>query len=935
VSLPLGSFFTCGNQELAKRIKHSHIFTSTHPVCNCAVGSPLTPRFLSGARVYTPAHTCRRSEPGNPVDQHASFAEMGQTRDQRSGGGGVQRKPPADRGGGGGAAAASGGTGRDAAASIAAAVAAGAAAAGGTKKRKDQKTSALHAPAPDQQEAPADEEAQAEHAAIIEAAAVQALACAPISPPSAQDTRRSTAVPPITPCPSLSDPSATQQGEVAEAVRAAMAAASAAIVTPTTAPAAAAARRAVSLDVDSIEPPTAMSPAEEADTTPSAPAVDRRSSSSGSMNTGPSAVPPLLPRNQEGSGLREPPPTPAANASRASSQDLAVPFTRSSPATPPTTPMLAPDSGHWVVGSSGVGGGGMAVGSAALAAAGAALAAAGGRKRFDSGGSTGGTNSGSVTPAAANTPLRSSSSGVPATAATAAAAAQQQRGGGGVNSDELTFAMYGLAGSSSDYDAASQLSLSVNATTTTTASVPTAPPQYSVAEAAAPQHHPAAHPSPLLNGVIIPNATPIITTPTPTTMGPPTLTRTSNTPGSSRRPGARDIPIIPEDSALSPLLAAAPCAAAAAANGNSSTSGGWRSDAEAAADGGSSTGGGSETSGSECVPTGLPSLSLRLHSAGSGNLAFEEAFGHQVPLDEMALRSASRGGTPRAPSRASSTCSSLDRPDTADLAAFGGSGFGGGGGGGGGSGGGGGGGGSMTSGSSGSGIKLSAAFGAGGQHGGGQHAQAQHRLAASSGRSRSPSPFADPRNADQLVELQRQQHRLLGNHQLLEEGEEEAETAAGGGDGGGGGGGGGGGAMNGGGSSISRAHGSAAAAVNGDHHLNHHSLQQQPSAAAPFVLQPAASSTAFLPNRCVTELPAAQRAECWDADADGPVETHTRGGDASSTYGAVSRSPLLRLPSLLNRHHPRGWLGCGCLGPPPTKYDEPDSDSSCDAEQCG
>lgn len=86
----------------------------------------------------------------------------------------------------------------------------------------------------------------------------------------------------------------------------------------------------------------------------------------------------------------------------------------------------------------------------------------------------------------------------------------------------------------------------------------------------------------------------------------------------------------------------------------------------------------------------------------------------------------------------------------------------------------------------------------------------------------------------------------------------------------------------------------------------------------PLSLQPALSNTdqVYLPNRCVTELPVAQRGECWDVVSDVPVEAHAVQGAPKSGRSRQLQADS-RTPSLLGRKValPHPFWACGCLAP--------------------
>ncbi|KAI8464690.1 MAG: hypothetical protein J3K34DRAFT_491017 [Monoraphidium minutum] len=365
---------------------------------------------------------------------------------------------------------------------------------------------------------------------------------------------RQRGLPPPTPCPSLADPSAQSQGSA-------------------------------SLGGGAGGDEGAASPAAGAASpvaSGGAPRTPLRAGSGGS-SVGSVGAPgdegrAPMPRIPEGSGLREPPPTPAY--SRAGSQDT-LPFVRSQPATPPPTPqcLSAAPSGTSPLlgGGSGSGGGGALALAAEGAVAAAAATAAAARLGRGEGSSSGAPSSGVTTPA--NTPMRSLSGGHEG-----AGAARPARGGaGGVSSEQLRSAIGDLAASEEREAAADAAAAALAAPCPQPRAA--APPQHLASGAATPPT------PPLGNGVA----------------ASPARALSGRLP--HHRSAASDIPpIIPEDAPSSAGdLPPAP-------------------------------------------PPPQPLAALRLHApgggCGAGAWALEDALA--VPLDEMALRSASRGSTPRA-----------------------------------------------------------------------------------------------------------------------------------------------------------------------------------------------------------------------------------------------------------------------------------------------
>ncbi|GBF99367.1 hypothetical protein Rsub_12171 [Raphidocelis subcapitata] len=475
----------------------------------------------------------------------------------------------------------------------------------------------------------------------------------------------------------------------------------------------------------------------------------------------------------------------------------------------------------------------------------------------------------------ANTPLRTGGSFTPdtATSASALAAARDARAraaSGGVSGDQLATAMRGLEARQRRDDAAGA---GPAASPDPAPRQPGAqPPQHSrAAPPPPPPHTPAAAP-PAAAAAAVP--------------APPTLGRTSNTPGSSRRGAASDIPAIPEDAALAPGAAEAPQPPDADGDG-----------------------------------PGLPALSVRPHHSGGLPPALEDAlFG--VPLDEMALRS--RGGTPRAGSmslsRASSNASSQERPDLTDLSAF-----------------------AALAGASGplfGGSVSVSGSSAGGAGSALKAAAAPHRLASSSssarGRSRSPSPSP---YADSGADAQRAAAEVAGRAAARRRDAVEEEGSDGEGEGEGDG------DSDAGSSAAARPNGGGAerkaapAADGGSGGAAPHPRQSRDSAGdrgdqaslepaascglgatfsvpPPQPLEPAASAALCVPHRCVTEVAnGGGRPECWDAEAAGG-ESPARGAAAaagsvkSGRQGPPARPALGAQPGAQRRRRPFWLFGC-------------------------
>lgn len=595
-----------------------------------------------------------------------------------------------------------------------------------------------------------------------------------------------------------------------------------------------------------------------------------------------------MPSIPESSGLREPPPTPSG-CSRASSQS-APPPTRSQPATPPTTPAcLSPAlslTSPSLAAAAKCSASSPGVAVAAAAALTAGVAASGPRRllsQASSGASisaAGGSTSGRGTPSN-DTPVRQQSAGDAEGDAVDGASPQRSagvpapiRGAGATSGDEVGASKDVLRSAINSLQAGgSQKRVRQLADTADVpAGVPGPPPSIAAAAGHLKSHQPhllaavlpVALGGPLADAAVSPAATSPISVLAGTGVVPPAAAGAAPARCPPSACGVESFTRIPEDTPVTTGDGSALYPGDAWAEDSLGCSG-MREDSVGSA---------------SKLPARPPPLRLQLScgsgtllmGAGSGNLAFEEAFGVRggVPLDEMALRAAS---TPRAlpVSRASSCCSSqLERalgdaggaeqgpaPGRRD-AATGGAGAGGRG--------------------EGVGLELLGGGGGGGSSGSG-----------GSGCGVSVSPFAEMSKLGQVQEQERED----GQHDSC--GAEAWDDASTGG-----------------------ASGRGSQQPDGPC-LPPTSPGQYPSCSVPPVpaLQPpsaCSSSCSRKPHACVTELPAAARRELWEAETDAPVGPRGAAGGGSVDGG----SDIARPRSLFGRgarERAPLWGFCGCLAP--------------------